>query len=316
MDDNTENFLRKFIYSPKRLAFFYFALIVIFAFVYYILGADHYDGLIPTKPIESGFWLFYSDLTKFTYYSIVTITTLGYGEIKPATELGMAICGTESLLGIIVLGLFLNAVSRRKGIDDERVKYKKSISYTKNRAIGIYEKFVLIDIYYLKNFVLARICNVSNPDPNNNRDLFRYNVKYQDLEKIFEVVLDTRFPLYSPIIEAYYVYLDGYIRSLKDLADALDMEEFFELKKMILKHISELYIYTAKHGIKDDMQRFRVDGEYKKNVLEAINNFEANEDIILPSHLTTKYGLLKKQLNGLISFFSTLDEEINKIRKN
>ncbi|MCP4185561.1 MAG: two pore domain potassium channel family protein [Hyphomicrobiales bacterium] len=56
------------------------------------------------------------------YVSVVTITTLGYGDITPATELGKFICALEAVFGIFNLGLFLNSVSLKIEREFERVQ--------------------------------------------------------------------------------------------------------------------------------------------------------------------------------------------------
>jgi uncharacterized protein YjbI with pentapeptide repeats len=50
-----------------------------------------------------------SDQTFFTpyYFSIVTFTTLGYGDIMPLNWAGRLLCGTEAILGYIMLGIFV-----------------------------------------------------------------------------------------------------------------------------------------------------------------------------------------------------------------
>lgn len=50
---------------------------------------------------------------RMTYFSIVTITTLGYGDISPVTNRARLLVGIETLLGILLVGLFLNAITRR-----------------------------------------------------------------------------------------------------------------------------------------------------------------------------------------------------------
>lgn len=47
------------------------------------------------------------------YFSTVTITTLGYGDITPTTEGARAAVSVEVILGVVVIGLFLNAIGLR-----------------------------------------------------------------------------------------------------------------------------------------------------------------------------------------------------------
>jgi hypothetical protein len=53
--------------------------------------------------------------SRMLYLSAVTITTLGYGDIVPTTGWTRFLVATEAILGIIIMGLFLNsAVGQRK----------------------------------------------------------------------------------------------------------------------------------------------------------------------------------------------------------
>lgn len=55
--------------------------------------------------------------TESLYFSISTITTLGYGDITPNTNAGKIMASVEALLGIALLGLFLNALSHKRADD-------------------------------------------------------------------------------------------------------------------------------------------------------------------------------------------------------
>ena len=47
------------------------------------------------------------------YFSVVTFTTLGNGDITPQTPLTKFLCGTEALLGVFLLGLFVAGFANR-----------------------------------------------------------------------------------------------------------------------------------------------------------------------------------------------------------
>lgn len=53
--------------------------------------------------------------SRMLYLSMVTITTLGYGDIEPLTNLTRWLTGIEATLGIILLGLFIGSVARSRG---------------------------------------------------------------------------------------------------------------------------------------------------------------------------------------------------------
>jgi hypothetical protein len=48
------------------------------------------------------------------YFSAVTITTLGYGDIVPITTTARILVAFESIAGIVLIGLFLNSLSREQ----------------------------------------------------------------------------------------------------------------------------------------------------------------------------------------------------------
>ncbi len=47
------------------------------------------------------------------YFSSMTITTVGFGDIVPLTTLARLIVASEAILGIIIIGLFLNSIASK-----------------------------------------------------------------------------------------------------------------------------------------------------------------------------------------------------------
>ncbi|WP_321494163.1 ion channel [uncultured Desulfobacter sp.] len=52
-------------------------------------------------------------VTKSIYYTVITVTTLGYGDLTPTSEFGMNTASVESLFGVVWLGLFANTIIKR-----------------------------------------------------------------------------------------------------------------------------------------------------------------------------------------------------------
>lgn len=92
------------INKPAWIGTTYILVIPVFGLIYFF------------NPI---FWAEPLTFVQSIYFSIVTITTLGYGDITPQTELARALTAFESILGIILIGLFLNAVARASDIRRE-----------------------------------------------------------------------------------------------------------------------------------------------------------------------------------------------------
>jgi hypothetical protein len=101
---NKELLLKKLLLRPLAVGFLYLLLIPAFGVVYYL------------NPF---FWQEPLTLIQSLYFSVVTITTLGYGDITPQTESARILTALEACLGIVTIGLFLNAVARRSDEDKE-----------------------------------------------------------------------------------------------------------------------------------------------------------------------------------------------------
>jgi hypothetical protein len=54
-----------------------------------------------------------ANFERMLYLSIVTITTLGYGDVVPLTAQARLLVGCESVAGIVLVGLYLNALAAR-----------------------------------------------------------------------------------------------------------------------------------------------------------------------------------------------------------
>jgi uncharacterized protein YjbI with pentapeptide repeats len=90
----------------------FFALL--FAFIFYFgFGEDHFRFNIQ-KMLDDGK---HPDFWSYLYYSVVTFTTLGFGDIVPITNIARIAVGAEVILGYIMLGglisIFANKLARR-----------------------------------------------------------------------------------------------------------------------------------------------------------------------------------------------------------
>ncbi|QOP42042.1 potassium channel family protein [Sulfurimonas marina] len=85
-----------FYISPRNTGILYLVLIVLFSVIYWCFPK---------------FWIEPLSFIESLYFSIVTITTLGYGDITPKTDMARALTALESLAGIFIIGIFLNSLA-------------------------------------------------------------------------------------------------------------------------------------------------------------------------------------------------------------
>jgi len=111
--------------NPLRLAYWAIVLIVLFSFLYPVTGvnATVYDpGHNPVTHMEvfkytldSNAGETFVNAGRFFYYSVITFTTVGYGDSHPVGWLSHVVAIIESFLGLFIMGLFIWCLGRRVG---------------------------------------------------------------------------------------------------------------------------------------------------------------------------------------------------------
>jgi hypothetical protein len=74
------------------------------------------------------------------YFSAVTITTLGYGDITPGNLPAMLLTGAQSVIGVGLIGLFLNALSHQHAADSQEEERKVMRQELREELLEDFEK--------------------------------------------------------------------------------------------------------------------------------------------------------------------------------
>lgn len=106
--------------SPKTYGIVYFLYIPVFGLIYYYL---------PTIPCN-GSW------QDSLYFSVVTLSTLGYGEITPISAWSKLAVSIQTLLGLLTIGLFLNSLAE--------LRAKLELQRISENSIKILERHVCL----------------------------------------------------------------------------------------------------------------------------------------------------------------------------
>ncbi|OUS28627.1 potassium transporter Kef [Gammaproteobacteria bacterium 45_16_T64] len=91
---------------PLRVIMFSVSLIVLFATLYFFAGLS-FSGESLGFDSSIGFWENVKVFLGALYFSVVTFTTLGYGDVAPVGGLARALAATEAFLGSFTLALFV-----------------------------------------------------------------------------------------------------------------------------------------------------------------------------------------------------------------
>lgn len=155
----------------------YVALTPVFALIYMWLPDAQFripDG----GSTDFGSWL---------YYSIVTISTLGFGDYTPAHGWAQAITAVEVLCGLIILGLFLNAVGSMKS----EIDVESEIEKQRHRHFNIEKEKLLKSIPSIINSLntfLAYCYAITTPLDKRNDEDVKYNpdFSFNDMADLFK----------------------------------------------------------------------------------------------------------------------------------
>lgn len=97
-------------------------LIPAFAVIYTLLP----EGYIEYSQLED-------NIITNLYYSAVTITTLGFGDVTPLNETAAVLVGAEAVLGVVIAGMFINQVAHRKQIEEKETETRTEIAKSRLR---------------------------------------------------------------------------------------------------------------------------------------------------------------------------------------
>lgn len=178
----------------------------IFALIYWAL--PDYQFRVPEgAPTDYGAWL---------YYSIVTITTLGFGDYTPAHGAAQCVTAVEVMCGLIFLGLFLNAVGSMKSeIDVEsEVEKQKQVHFAMEQTKLLQSVPMII---HSINVFLAYCYAVTTPPDKRAEKETKYDpdFKFNDLQGLF-------LPTGLPIDKTNLPAVERFLQSASQLSLGLD----------------------------------------------------------------------------------------------
>ncbi|MGE6415782.1 potassium channel family protein [Planococcus kocurii] len=181
---------------------------------------------------ESGFFSYF-------YFSIITITTLGYGDITPVGDLGQLLTASESLLGIILIGLFLNSLSHQHGIEVQENEKQTQIKRDEERAIERFSAFnqlVELNINRYKMYLFA----VTTPiNERNSGTTFNEAFKFNDMRDLFKSTARLSDHHFTPAIEYYFKSLKELVESLEELVKLGYVQSWPEIENLCIKFIED-----------------------------------------------------------------------------
>lgn len=193
----------------------YIVFVPVFALIYWAIPDSQFrvpDGA------STGFggWL---------YYSIVTISTLGFGDYTPSGPAAQCVTAVEVMCGLVTIGFFLNAVGSMKSEIDVESELEKQRRVHNQSQLEKLQKNIPVFIHKL-NLFLSYCYAVTTPKAKRAKSLtFNENFTEEDLA-------DMHLPAGIPGSSAGNSAVDGLLKCSASTClyiDALQTRVDFEL---------------------------------------------------------------------------------------
>jgi len=174
-----------------------------------------------------------NDVITYIYFSVVSITTLGYGDVLPNSSWAQIAAASESLLGIILIGLFLNALSIQHSQEIEQKQLtkqeKENTRVAKERFIS-FERLLLVRIQRYQEYSIPLTVPIGSGD----RSVINRNFKFNDMKDLFKTTLRLTDNLFKPAVSYYFESLFELTRTLEDLVKLGYASKWPELESLCL----------------------------------------------------------------------------------
>lgn len=236
---------------PSIWILIYVVLMPIFGLIYYILPDSEFH--IPSDGGTGyGSWL---------YYSIVTITTLGFGDYTPAHGWAQAVTAIEVICGLSIFGFFLNAVGAMRSERDVTSAMARQEAMHKEVEKGKLLKHAPLLLHKINRF-LAYCYVITTPiDRRTDADrTYNEHFTFKDMQDLYQ-------PSGLPFDSKSTPALEGFLRCCRDTSlylDSLqmrvDMTLWPELLEDCFSFVANTQLLNAQNNILSHPERLVCDG--------------------------------------------------------
>lgn len=187
-----------------------------------------------------------TDFGSWLYYSIVTITTLGFGDYTPMHGLSQAVTAVEVMCGLIFLGFFLNAVGSMKSEIDvaSEVEKQKRIKQAADRELVLRAAPGILNS--ITSF-LAYCYAVTTPQAARTDDEPRYNpdFTFQDMRDLFKPTGLTSDNTRLPAAERLFKSASRLSIALDSLQNRVDLLQWPELLEDCFSFVADYQMFSS-----------------------------------------------------------------------
>ncbi len=245
------------------------------------------------------------------YYSTVTITTLGYGDISPISSVAQILVVLETVLGVATIGLFLNALSLKKSreLTNEESEKTKLEKYTQEcEKLLRHNKIIEQNI----QFYLLYTSDITTPISNRDGNKVNTNFSFNDLKDLYKHTLRMTDDFQESAIKYYYRHQDNLEDSIRSLVLDINFSYWKELETECFSFLNNCKIYDFSESIlcqPNIMMGDKKGSEFASEMIEI----HTGEVEFKDSNLISQYVALYKLVKLNLKFVENYQTKIKKI---
>lgn len=198
--------------SPILYALVYFIITLLSTFLMYYCRIFELSTSIKDVELNS----FFTSL----YFSFITITTLGYGDILPANLATRVLVMFLSFSGVLLTGLFLNSLAYRISLLTQESDKKKFEIEKKQTDIKKFLDITPILFQNFGDFISITYCLISQQNQRKSstdvEKVMNLDFKLNDFKDMYKPSLLRKYSFYKSSIEVFYPIHDRLNQNLED----------------------------------------------------------------------------------------------------
>lgn len=286
---------------PSVWILIYITLMPIFALIYYILPDSEFH--IPSDGGKSyGSWL---------YYSIVTITTLGFGDYTPAHGWAQAVTAIEVICGLSIFGFFLNAVgAMRSERDISSAMAEQKLMHQEVEKEKLLKHAPLL-LHKLNRFLAY--CYVITTQKGKRTDAGMTYNKYFTFQDMQDLYLPSGLPFDSKTTTA----LDGFMRCSNDTSLYLDSMQMSVDMTLWPELLEDCFSFVANTQLLNDLNNILSHPEQLLCNSDSITVCQARK--IISDKIKNWKGPVQvaetNQLNPIVELYYYIKENADTVRR-
>lgn len=248
------------------------------------------------------------------YLSAITITTVGYGDIVPITTVARNLISFEAILGVILIGLFLNSLSLSKSNSISKTEKEKIV--IQNR-IGEIEKLLRYDkvmqIHINEYLIYTKI--ITTPVDKRYSSEWSKDFKFIDMCDLFKSSLLLKDNHFEPAINFYFKRQKELIQVVEKLVFNIELSYWNDLENSCLKILKNSNEFDFSNYILNQPNTRlgnKTGAEFDSKMIKD----HTGKVEFLQSNLINPYVALYYQIKSYIDFVESYNNIINNIKEN